>query len=184
MADNPVLSVEDACTYLNITDQDDRVAASMPGIIAAAVAALEQRVGPLIARSVTETIGGCRGALLVTTPPLSSLTSLTGCSGTSIDVSTLSITNWGAICYLDGFSRFGEMAYTATYQAGWSSDAGSIPADLLIAVKELVRHLWMPFRGAPGRTPAATAPESNLTSFELPNRVLQLTAPYEWARIG
>lgn len=180
---DPVLSISDACAYLGIDDQaQGRVADNLAGIIAAAVAVLEGRIGPLLARPVTETLPGCCRNLLLSTPPLLSVTSLAGTS--AVDVSTLTTLRWGLIAYADTATAFYDGSYTVTYQAGWAATVDDIPADLMLALKELVRHLWQPFRGAPNRNPSATAPETNLTSFALPNRVLQLLAPYEWGAVS
>jgi hypothetical protein len=76
------------------------------------------------------------------------------------------------------------------YQAGWQVGADpeadgyvALPADLVLAAKEMVRHLWLTQRGSgvqrPGSRPSDTL--SNTlpgAAYTLPFRVEQLLAPY------
>jgi uncharacterized phiE125 gp8 family phage protein len=167
------VSLTDVKAHLNITntEYDQELIAFMD----AATAAIEQRVGPMTRRTVTETHDG-GGKVLLRTYPVISLTTVTdnGITLTSgqyrerdgvvTKKSGTSATNFTT--GLDGVS--------ITYQAGRTS----VPADLRQAVLEQVRHMWETQRGQQrGRrggddyTPGA--------AFNLTIRVKELIAPYE-----
>jgi len=171
----PPVSLTEVKAHLNIgadnIGSDDEIRA----FINAATAAIEQRVGPMTRRTVTETHDG-GGKVLLRTYPVISLTTVTdnGITLTSgqyrerdgvvTKKSGTSATNFTT--GLDGVS--------VTYQAGRTS----VPADLRQAVLEQVRHMWETQRGQQrGRrggddyTPGA--------AFNLTIRVKELIAPYE-----
>lgn len=169
-----VLSVDDAKAYLRITvdTYDDEI----EGIVAAAEAAIAQRVGPLEPTSVTARVSGGSGSLVLPVVPAVSLTSVTPYGGSALTVGDLRV-NGGVVTYADSASSFTGSTYTVVYSAGRTT----CPADLLLAVKELVRHLWGSQRG-PAR---AGAPMSDATAntvpgaaYLLPFRVTELLAPH------
>jgi hypothetical protein len=77
----------------------------------------------------------------------------------------------GVVTYNDG-SAFTATYYTVVYAAGRST----CPEDLLLAVKEQVRHLWQTQRGGAVRNQAEPAPPG--AAYLLPYRVEQLIAPH------
>ena len=136
-----VLSLADAKSYLNITsDTED---AELQGFIDAAEAAVSARCGPLESVTVTERVRGETEMLQVTTTPVISLTSVTPVMfGVGVASSSLFCTENGQIeCVYKLF--FEARFYDVVYVAGRSS----IPRDLYVSLKEVVRHLWLTQRG-------------------------------------
>jgi hypothetical protein len=68
--------------------------------------------------------------------------------------------------------RMGTL-YTVVYTEGWAT-ADAVPADVVVAVFELTRHMWQPVRG-----PMARGAESTQApGYLIPNRVRELLADY------
>ncbi|MCB9415384.1 MAG: hypothetical protein H6526_08870 [Actinobacteria bacterium] len=164
------LTLADVKPYLgqsqNINDAEVQV------FIAAAESAVEQRVGPLVIAEQTSVVRGsgtCDLALPVC--PVASATSVTGKSGSTVAVDWIS--ERAGVLHFE--SALSEDYYTVVYNAGWAASAASVPADLLLAVKELVRHLYRTQRGP---VPAQGGQEPAGAAYAFPNRVLQLLQPY------
>lgn len=172
------LTIDDAKAHLNITGSSTDV--ELQAMIDAAEAAIVKRVGPLVSTTVTARVySNGYGALMLPTLPVLSLTSVTPVNGTALSLSDLYLdTTNGLVTDANGCSLLRGW-YTVVYAAGRSS----VPADLLLAVKELVRHLWTSQRGSGAARPgAATMPDG--ASYSLPNRVLELLAPHTSLGIG
>jgi hypothetical protein len=114
--------------------------------------------------------------------PVAELVSVTPYAGTALDVDGLTLDKAsGLITWAVGSSTpwFGAQGYTVVYKAG----RNPVPADLKLAVMEMVRHLWSTQRGSGARRPGSSAPEQLAPSlpgaaYTLPIRVEQLLAPY------
>jgi hypothetical protein len=89
-----------------------------------------------------------------------------------VSVADLTVLTPGVVRYTLGGYCFPSAWYTVVYNAG----RASVPADLLLAVKELVRHLWGSQQGS-GSRPGST-PESASPGFLMPYRVLELIGPH------
>ena len=170
-----VLSLDDAKTHLNITtDTDD---AELQTFINAAEAAIVSRGVQLGVQSVTERVHGLGPKLIVSTLPLDSVTSITALYGAAVDLTNLTWASSGVIEWVFG-GIFISVWYDVTYTAGMST----VPDDLLLADKELVRHLWETQRGAAQRTGSALsdglAPTLPTSAYTFPMRVTELLAPY------
>jgi uncharacterized phiE125 gp8 family phage protein len=169
----PPVSMSDVKAHLNITTQDND--GELTAFLAAATSAIEQRVGPMTRRTITETHDG-GGQVMLRTYPVISLTTVVDNDitltsdqyrerdGVVTRKSGTSATNFTT--GLDGVS--------ITYLAGRTI----IPEDLRQAVLEQVRHMWETQRGQQrGRrggddyTPGA--------AYNLTLRVKELIAPYE-----
>lgn len=137
-----VLDLPDAKAHLNITSTTHD--AELPLFIAAAEAAVAKRVGPLEPTEVTERVRGGCAALSLSTLPVLEVTEVTDAGGGTVDVADLYVSD-GLVVREDG-GGFASRWYDVTYSAGRAVDA--LPADLLQAVKELLRHLWRTQRGA------------------------------------
>ena len=164
------LTLADAKSYLGIKENVND--AEVPGFIAAAESAIEQRVGPLVVAEQTSVLRGsgtCDLALPVC--PVASVTSVTGKSGSTVTVDWVS--ERAGVLHFE--SALSEDYYTVVYNAGWAASAASVPVDLLLAVKELVRHLYRTQRGP---IPAQGGQEAVGAAYALPNRVTQLLQPY------
>lgn len=191
-----VLALADAKTHLNITGATSD--AELQTFIDAAESAIARRIGPLESTSTTARLRGQRAALVVPKLPAGALVSLTPGNGTALDVELLELKPSGVLQYADLVGSFPAAVYVVEYEVGWGvleavdPDAEELtytwdgPADILLAVKEMVRHLWATQRagseggtrrpgsqGAPGL--ANTLPGA---AYTLPIRVSQLIEPY------
>lgn len=166
-----MLSLTDAKTYLNITGATFDT--ELQTFIDAAEAAIAQRVGPLTPASVTKRVPGYGWSLHLPVYPAVSLTSVTVVgSVTPLTLVDLYLDQpSGAVSY-NGGSFFSAAAYDVVYSAGRSP----VPADLIMATRELLRHLWTTQRGGARPGPATDIPG---LAYAMPNRVLELIAPHE-----
>lgn len=175
-----VLTLPEAKLHLNIaaatTTYDDELTAT----IAAAEAVITQRVGPLEPTTITTRITAAGSELALPVTPVISLTTVTNSGGSSLDAGLFfTDPDAGLVTYLSG-TAFGSTAYTVVYQAG----RATCPPDLLLAVKELVRHLWESQRSAarfPGMGDDEPAPAAG---YLLPYRVQELIAPHVQIPVG
>lgn len=171
------VSLADAKAHLNIGVNTYDV--ELQAFIDAAEAVIAQRVGPLAATSVTARVRGGNAELVLPVLPALSITSVTPVGGTALTASTLYLDTGSAlVTYVSG-SPFASKSYDVVYQAGRTT----LPADLRMAVLELVRHLWQTQRGSGTRpggplsdTAANTVPGA---AYLLPFRVEALIAPHE-----
>jgi hypothetical protein len=177
-----VLSLPAAKLHLNITTDTNDV--EIQSTIDAAEAAIGRKVGPLETTTITSRVSGCAGALVLPTLPVVSVTTVTGSDASTITAGDLVADPSGVVAYAARGS-FTAVAYTVVYEAGWGTVAEDVwtgPADLLQAIKEMTRHLWVTQRGGSTR-PGSTPPDalSNTlpgSAFALPIRVQQLVEPY------
>lgn len=176
-----VLDLADAKAYLSITTSErDEVLTS---IIAAAEAAIANKVGSLEPATRTERVGA--GYSLVVPAPIVEVTSIVDADGNAVDFAAdLLIDEEAGILTSSDGSAFTSRWYDVTYSQGYDP----CPADLLLAVKELVRHLWGTQRGptqrpgaAPSDAAAGTVPGA---AYLLPYRVAELIAPYRILRVS
>lgn len=172
-----VLTLDEVKDHLGIapTDTDDDT--ELQRFIDAAESAVGRRCGVLGQASVTARVDG-GASLVLPTAPVASLTSVTPVGGAAEDLSSLYLNEAaGTVGRVDG-SAFTARVYDVAFTAG----RASAPPDLLLAAKELVRHLWLTQRGAapgsPGALPDLGDPTAVGTSYSFPWRVEQLMAPY------
>lgn len=170
---------DDLCSYLGITDLDDP--STLNEFIDAAVAALTRRCGPLTETPSTATVPGGGTVLVLPEAPVVSLTSVTPVGGSMLDLAALALNGTSGLVELADGGTFSERRYLVDYTTG----RADIPADLALAVKELVRHLWLTQLGnAPGSSGALPdSGESDFIAFSggaylFPPRVEQLIAPH------
>jgi hypothetical protein len=166
-----VLLLADAKAYLNIAGATQD--AELQTFIDAAEAVIGRHVGPLAAMAVTERVYA-NGALVLSTVPAISLTSVTPVGGTALSLADLYLSPAAGVVSYNSGAPIGWGAYTVAYSAGRST----VPADLLLAVKELVRHLWESQRGTGTRAAGPFDSSSTGPAFMLPNRVAELLAPH------
>jgi hypothetical protein len=171
-----VLDLASVRTHLNLvaTTYD----AELQSVIDAAEAAIGQRVGPLAPTSTTARVRGGGSMLVLPVSPAVSLTSVTPADSTALTLADLYLdTGAGLVTYESG-ATFSARHYTVVYQAG----RATCPADLKLAVKELVRHLWTTQRGPTARAGLAAEMTSNSVpgaAYAFPFRVEQLLAPHD-----
>lgn len=176
------LTVPVAKVHLNIKTGDND--GEIEAVIAAAEVAIAERVGPLAPTAVTVRVRGCLLALRLPVTPAISLTSVTPVGGTALTLSDLYLdADAGLVTYNSG-DGFAEAFYDVVYQAG----RAVCPDDLLMAVKELVRHMWATQRGGsqrPGSQPSDALSNSLPGSaYTFPFRVEQLIAPHLQALVA
>jgi hypothetical protein len=161
-----VVLLADAKAYLNITVTTYDT--ELQGFIDAAEAAIAVRCGSLTSVPVTEQTNSACRVLMLSSLPVVSITSITSLAGAVASLSDLVVDKRAGV--VTGLARD---TYTVVYQAG----RASVPEDLKMAVKELVRHLWTTQRGA-GVRPGSAIIEPTSTGYLLPYRVQELMAPY------
>lgn len=172
-----VVDLASVKTHLNVTvtTHDGEIQA----LIDSAEAAIAERVGPLVATSTTVRVRGGSHALALPVMPAVSLTSVTPTDGTALTLGDLYLDEDAALVTFEAGGSFGSRHYTVVYEAG----RATCPDDLKLAVKEMVRHLWMTQRG-PARRPGSGESESMANTipgaaYVFPFRVEQLISPHE-----
>lgn len=172
-----VLVLTDAQAYLNISPGP--LDYELQATIDAAEAVIAKLCGPLASTATTSRVEGCgTKALVLPVTPAVSLTSVTPVNGTALTLSDLYLnTLSGVVTYTVGYT-FPALTYDVVYNAGRTT----CPSDLLLAVKELVRHLWQTRRG-PTRRPGSDASDALANTipgaaYLLPFRVTELIAPH------
>lgn len=164
-----VLDLTAAKEYLNITVTTSDTA--LTGIIAAAEAAIAERCGPLEPTTVTARVDHLGGDIALSRLPVLSLTTVTPVGGSALDLTNVYVDASGVV------TGIAAGMYTIAYQTGRQT----CPADLLLAVKELVRHLWSTQRGPtqrPGSAPSDTSGSVPGAAYMMPNRVAEMIAPH------
>lgn len=154
-----VLSVEDAASHLSITASDHD--AEISSLIDAAEALIANVVGPLEPQEpVTRRVVGAGVLVLPVAPVIAA--SVDGVASVEVDAEA------GLIRFLDGRCR------ASTYDVTYTPGREEVPADLVLAVKEMVRHLWHLGHGgsAYGDAPPAA------TGSPIPHVVADLLAPH------
>lgn len=172
-----VLSLADAKTHLNITVPT--YDAELQTFIDSAESVLAQHCGPLAATAKTERLRGGRAALALRTTPAISLTTVTPADGAALSIADLHLDQSSGVVTYNSGATFGARYYDVAYSAG----RATCPGDLLLAVKELVRHLWESQRGGGTRRPGSAASEITANTvpgaaYLLPFRVAELIAPH------
>lgn len=176
-----VLELPDAKAHLNITgDEHD---AKLEAMIAAAESAIAERVGPLESTPRTVRVRPYGKNLIIPGPALG-LTSVTDSSGATVDTAGLYVEPRSGVVTDNLGASFGASWYDITYDFG----RAECPPDLLLAVKEMVRHLWDTQRGPTGRPGANTSATAANTipgaAYLLPFRVSELIAPHRPALVA
>jgi len=171
------LTLAEAKQHLAITDT--KYDEELPGFIDSAEAALAQLCGPLESTEVTRRVPGCSGVLVLPVTPALELTTVTPQSGAALTLSDLYLDTVTGMVTSNTLGGFGAAFYTVVYDAGRTV----CPADLLMAVKELVRHMWETRRGNMSR--AGTLDTSPVgAAHALPYRVTELIAPHLQPGVG
>lgn len=145
--------------------------------IDAAESAMARRCGDLGATPSTARVDGGTGSLVLPTAPIVSLTSVVPVGGVAEDPSGLYLNSAAGTVERGDGTAFMARAYDVAFTSG----RATTPPDLLLATKELIRHLWLTQRGAsPGNAGALPDLGDPVvgTSYSWPWRVEQLIAPY------
>jgi len=157
-----VLTLTDAKEHLNISGS--AFDAELQAFIDAAEAAIgsDGKCGPLAPVAKTERLSGGRKGLALRYTPVISLTSVTPANGTAYDVTLLDLDKRAGVVEWTSGASFAPGKYDVVYQAG----RATVPDDLMMGVKELVRHTWAASQRGGSRRPGS--PPSDTLSNTLP----------------
>ena len=171
-----VLTVAEVKTHLNIVGAVSD--AEIQTFIDACEDAVAEKCGPLTSVARTERVKGGGAGLVLTETPVVSLTSVTPVNGSAISLTLLNVEkSAGVVEWLSG----------ACFQTGWydvvtQAGRASLPNDMRLGIKELIRHVWDTQRGSGGRPGGRSSEALSNTvlasAYTWPNRVTELLAPY------
>jgi hypothetical protein len=171
------LSLPLAKAHLNIdVDTSDT---ELQAIIDAAEAILANSVGPLttLPARTDRVAGGWK--LVLPLAPVVSVASITATDGATAVLADLTVNlAAGIIYYSDNVTRFWQGVYDVTYTPG----RATVPADLMLGIKEMVRHLWESQRGT--LNVLTRSPEAPTAAYLMPYRVQELIEPYRLVNVG
>jgi len=173
------VSLEEVKKQLNIPLDDTSQDGELEGYIGAAVEVVEDIVGPVVPREVTETHDGGRDVLILRRPPVLSITSVVeGESAIAADGYVASL-DAGILYRSTGRWLGGRGAVTVVYQAGRET----VPAAVRQAAKELVMVNFRPQLGGDYSPFDTDDPEEGIPGevrlgFFVPNRIRDLLKPY------
>lgn len=174
------LSLSDAKAHLNLPSTSTTYDAELQSMIDAAEAIIGNVVGPLTAQDPrTDRVQG-GNPLVLPVAPVASVASVVVAGGSAVDLAGVTVLkDAGVLRMADPSLDFTQPLYDVTYTPG----RASVPADLLLAVKEMVRHLWETQRGSSQRPGTSDEPEPT-GGYLMPWRVEELIEPYRFVRIG
>lgn len=178
-----LISLADAKQYLNIltTTNDEE----LRGFIEAATQVVENIVGPVVVKTITETHTRPGQVLVLRQPPILSVVSVTSvlATGLSYDVTAVVVDpETGILQRADGaplgFRR--PMPLRVVYRAG----RPVVPASITLAAKVIVDHLWETQRGhtqGVRPTPGTGRTQKKGLQSDVPFRAKELLTPYRRA---
>jgi hypothetical protein len=154
-----LLSVEDGRAVLNLVgDSQD---AELEVYVAAVTEAIEDDIGPVGRRTVTETVYPENGILFLKVKPVLSITSVTPYLGIALGSSAYMLTPAGNIYPAAYSTGFYAAYYTVVYVAGRTS----VQAKVNLAARMVLKHLWSFQQGPSATIRAGFGPDnSELTS--------------------
>lgn len=171
-------------THLNKVDVEGD--AGLAAIGAAATRQAEFYCGPIIQRTITERVRST-GTLRLSYTPVVAVTSVLLPDGSDphpgvvydIDLDA------GLVTYPLGWLQPG-LSFVVTYVAGMATSALDVPEDITEAVCIIARHLWATQRGRSLRPESRGGPDDQAApaGFAIPNRAVELLAPYRSVRIA
>lgn len=180
MAATDIFTLAQAKKQLNIdlanTDSDAELS---DVYIPAVTEVVEDNVGKVIHRSVTEVFDGGRAVLLLTSIPVVSITSVTE-AGSVLDAAGYVIDkNSGVLTRVSGVTAMaflpGIQSVSVLYVAGQAADVTAVPGHIRLAGLIILQHMWETQR------PAAAGPFSQASddydpryAYSIPRRALEL----------
>lgn len=172
------VTLAEAKTHLNITASTYDV--ELQAFVDRATAAAETHLGhPIVVATVTESHdGGSEAVRLRRVPEYPGVVAVTGVTedGAAVSASGYTVNTAAGLLYrVTGTWASGRQNVAVTYTSGYST----VPADLKLAVLEMVRHLWKTQRGGmDGRNPLG-GDETAGTGWTYPRRVLEVLDGYK-----
>lgn len=150
-----VLSLDDARAVCNLID--DSQDAELEVYIAAVTEAIEDDIGPVGRRTVTETVYPARGVLELRIKPVLSVTSITPYAGVALSSTVYTLRPGGFVYPATYAAGFYAPEYAVVYVAGRTT----VQAKVNLAGREVLRHLWS-FQQGPGAAQRAGFGVDNL----------------------
>jgi hypothetical protein len=177
-----LLTLEEAKQQLDIETTAHDV--ELQAYVDALTATIEQHVGPVENRQVTETVRGHGRTMVLTQAPVVSLTSFTPlqAGGWQLAVADLVLDNERGVIRRWDRGLFYGGPWSVVYTAG----RGSVPPTINLAARILLQHLWRTQYGASrgvagiggGDDFSVTEPVAGW-GYAIPNRALQLLEPFK-----
>lgn len=188
----PIISLQDAKDQLNITTPD--YDAELQGFVDAANQMVANRIGPVVGAATVDEWhdGGSVSIVVRANGPIQSVTKVTESYG-PISYELTEVTEdaspVGAFTYTVDMNRGvltrrysgvagrfapGRANVHVVYVAGYNT----APADIALATKLLVEHMWQTQRGGAVR-PGASSHEDPRYFYTMPRRVTEILAQYD-----
>ncbi|MFI2577701.1 hypothetical protein ACH5AJ_36510 [Streptomyces rochei] len=176
MAD--IVTVAEVKKQLNIPEVDDSQDEELGEFIASITDVIEDVVGPVAPRQITEHHDGGTEVVVLRSPPAISITSVTE-AGTVVEPDGYHASLDAGVLYRSSTVwAGGRAAVVVTYEAGQEST----PASIKQAAKELVAVNYRSQQGgnysAFDRNSPEPSPGEIRLGFFIPNRVMQLLRPH------
>ena len=167
-------TLADLKAHLDKTTNTDDV--ELSEMLEAAVDVVEGIVGPVTAKTVTETHTSSSGVLVLNRVPVAGLVSVAQ-YGAAQDLALFHADpDSGILSRVDGYGFAGPV--TVTYSVG----RPNVPAAIRLAVLIIAAHLWETQRGNTGGGPIAAEAEAfgapSIAGYAIPNRARDLLARY------
>jgi hypothetical protein len=169
-----IIGLDDAKTQLNITSTGDD--AELTGYLDAATAIVEDAIGPVANRVVTEYHDGGSTVLVLRKLPVVEITSVTpvATGSSALTVADLYVTSAGIVRYRGG--GWFPSSLEVTYVAGRSNQS---PPAARLAAQIIVQHLWRTQHGgSPVPYPGGEETVPTGFGYAVPYRALELLRPY------
>lgn len=176
MAATDVVSLAETKLQLNMTDSASD--AELAVFISAASEAIEDYVGAVVNRAVTETFDGGTDQILLSKTPVVSVTSVTD-NGTVLAATSYKASAAGVLSRVAGQGRTpfqpGVQSLVVVYVAGRAADTASVPRRMKMAALIIIQHLWETQRPA-GRGPLNQEADDfdPRYSYSIPRRALEM----------
>lgn len=187
----------DVITLADAKDELRLQAATYDSSLAVFVSAVSQRLdelcGPIVVRTVTDSLNGASGSLRLSSMPVSSITTVTEYSGTTAQVltgetnSTKSVNDYwvdtSGLLYRrsDGYSTWwpqGAGNVVVVYQAGRFATTADVSAKFRLAARIMVKHFWRYESGTGSQTFGTNDFDGveQIATFAIPRVVAELLA--------
>jgi hypothetical protein len=178
-----LITLADAKAQLNITDTDATRDTELQTYVDAATNIVEYHCGPVSATAVVETHWtGDVTTVVLRRSPVTTVTSVVPAMTTDTSTYNPSVflldSTGGLLRTTDG--TLWSYPITVTYTAGRSS----VPAAMNLAARIIVAHLWSTQYGASDyQTPIDDTTTLPALGYAIPNRALELLAPYRLGKV-
>lgn len=189
MAATDVITLDDALEAISMTGSGAQHGAVLQTFVSAVSELLDDICGPIVQRSVTETLDPTYGPLVPTQQPVASITSLTEyVSGTGTVLTAETTTVSGGYLLRDGMIARRSGFYTThwngpvtiVYVAGRYADTASVESKFKLAAMEIIAREWPQYASAWSRGgDVFGAPEGGLGFFRSVTPVVEQWLAYE-----